>query len=641
MSKINIELKRVSELLLLEKEEDLKQYQHKMASTSIVQRRKEGVCWYPVNIERTSYNAGERLLIRITRPIEHKDSHIFQSGKLVSLFSNNGTNSEAKNAVSAVINRVKKNEMIITINADNEPDWIRDGNIGVQLLFDENAYFEMMRALNIVINTEDERLTNLKKILLSDSEAYFSDDFTIEQTENKLNNSQTTAINLVHKAKDIAIIHGPPGTGKTTTLVESIKQTLNYEKQVLVCAPSNAAVDLLVEKLHDKELKVVRIGHPARVTEEILDLTIDAKIANHNSYKTLRAIKKQSNECYNLAHKYKRNFGTEEREQRRLLLKESSKLKDEAKQLEYYITNDVLDKAQVIACTLVGASNFQIRDRKYNTVFIDEAGQGLEPATWIPITKANKVIFAGDHFQLPPTVKCFEAAKKGLSETLFEKAIKRNNADVMLQEQYRMNKNIMQFSNQYFYNNKLEANEAVKNWKLFPEDSEIEFIDTAGCGFQEQSQKENKSSFNPEEANLLLKHFTNYIENLEAINYNEEEISIGILSPYKAQVNYLQSIFEGINTIHPQLKLSINTIDSFQGQEKDIVYISLVRSNDKCEIGFLSDYRRMNVALTRAKKKMVVLGDSATIGNDKFYGAFLDYINDISAYRSAFEYLSL
>ncbi len=638
MSQVNKEIEKVLSLLLKEKEEDLKQYKRKMADTSVAERRKEGVCWYPVNIERTHFDAGERLLVKISRPKEHTESHLFQSGKLVSLFSNAGKNNEQKQTVNGVVNQAKEKEMLITLNCDDEPDWLREGNVGVQLLFDENAYLEMERALKIVLQPQDERLEFLKHVLLNAQEPSFSESQNIKLPQ--LNNSQNNAINLIQSANDLAIVHGPPGTGKTTTMVESIHHTLKFERQVLVCAPSNAAIDLLCEKLGDKGLIVVRVGHPARVTDEILSKTLDAQIAHHTNYKDLKAVKKQADEYYRTARKYKRNFGHEERQQRRLLLQEAGKLRKEADHLEYYITNDILTNAQVIACTMVGASNYQIRDRRFSTVFIDEAAQGLEPATWIPITKANRVIFAGDHCQLPPTIKSFDAAKAGLDETLFEKTIKRNKADVMLQEQYRMNEQIMSFSSRFFYHDKLKANSQVKSWMLFKDDQSVEFIDTAGCGYFEQVDSETRSSYNKEESDLLIRHFRQYMM-LAQNTADDKNPTVGVISPYKAQVTSLQDLFKGIeeefDNLHPQI--SINTVDSFQGQERDVIYISLVRSNDRGEIGFLADTRRMNVAITRARKKLVVIGDSSTIGQHPFYSSFLDYINEIGAYRSAFEFM--
>ncbi len=636
MNVVNQELEKVLKLLLQEKDEDLLQFKHKLANTSLKARRKEGVCWYPVNVEQTKYSEGEKILIKVTRPKEHNESHSFQSGKLVSVFSNAGKNNEQSHSLNGIVNYARDKEMMITLNVDELPEWVQQDKLGVQLLFDENSYQEMERAMRIVLDPQDDRLAYLKHILLGDGEANFSEnDLHIQLPQ--LNDSQNKALNLVAGAEDVAIIHGPPGTGKTTTLVESICNTLKSENQVLVCAPSNAAIDLLAEKLILKGISVVRVGHPARVTEELLTSTLDAQVSNHQNYSDLKALKKQSEEYRRTALKYKRNFGPEEREQRRLLLTEVSRMRKEADQLEYYIINDVLSKAQVIASTLVGAANYNIRDKKYGTVFIDEAAQSLEPASWIPITKANRVIFAGDHWQLPPTIKSYTAAREGLSQTLFEKGIIRNNVDVMLTEQYRMNTDIMGFSGKYFYNNKLFANEQVNNWLVFQEDNAIEFIDTAGCGYFEEKDTETGSTFNKEEADLVLKHFTNYTLSLNA-SANMETVTVGIIAPYKAQVNLLQDIFKGGE--YEGLSLSVNTIDSFQGQERDVVYISLVRSNEKGDIGFLSDIRRMNVAMTRAKKKLVVIGDSGTIGQYEFYAAFLDYINQINAYRSAFEFMS-
>lgn len=634
---IQEELKHLLALLKKEKEEDLLYYKRKMTGTSLTERRKQGVCWYPVQLEKTKFDAGDRLLVKISRPAEHKDAHMFQSGKLVSLFSNAGSNDENSEVVNGVINQVKEHEMLMTLNSDDVPDWIHDGYLGVQLLFDENAYREMENALKFLIKTKEERINEMKGILLGGIEAQLETKNPIALTG--LNQSQNNAINLIRNAKDVAIIHGPPGTGKTTTLVQAILHLLHDEHQILVCAPSNAAVDLFVEKLDQEGVNVVRIGHPARVTQNILSNTLDAKIANHRDYKDLKVIRRKTDEYRSLGKKYKRNFGHEEREQRRMLYAEAGKLKAEAEQLEYYIVHSILSNAQVIASTLVGANNSRLKGMKFEAVFIDEAAQALEPACWIPIIKSEKVIFAGDHFQLPPTIKSYEAAKAGLEVTLFEKAIKRNHADIMLQEQYRMNLEIMSFSSNYFYKGKLFPNEHVADWKVYSDDQAVEFIDTAGTGYYEEINPESKSSFNREEAHLLMKHFNDYLSRIDRIGKLEEVLNIGIISPYKAQVEVIKEIFEEAYGDHEEIKskVAINTVDSFQGQERDIIYISLVRSNEKSIIGFLSDTRRMNVAITRAKKKLVIIGDSGTIGTHPFYEKFLDYVNEIGAYRSAFE----
>ena len=638
MKKIQEELQNLLTLLKIEKEEDLLQYSQRMQSASPVQRRKEGVCWYPVILERTAYDAGERLLVKILRPKEHKESHLFQSGKLVSLFSNQGNDFDEESA-SGVVNYVREHEMLITLNSDEVPEWIHRGKLGVQLLFDENSYREMESALKYLIKTEDERLQQLKHILLGETEAVFDNKNHIELKE--LNQSQNEALNLVLNARDIAIVHGPPGTGKTTTLVGAISETLKEEKQVLVCAPSNSAIDLLAEKLGNAGINVLRIGHPARVTQEILGQTLDYRITQHSSYRDLKAVRRQADEYRNMGHKYKRNFGTREREQRKLLLTEAKKLREEAEHLAFYITTDILSKAQVIATTLVGAANYVLKGMRFPTVFIDEASQALEPATWIPVLKSGRIVLAGDHWQLPPTVKSIDAARAGLSETLFEKAVKRNKADKMLNEQYRMNTIIMDFSNRYFYKNELRANRRVSDWKILEDDRVMEFIDTAGCGFFEQTEEETRSSFNPEEAGLIRTHLVNYMQKVENNGKLESVTDIGIISPYKAQVTVLQEMILESKIFSDEIndKITINTVDSFQGQERDIIYISLVRSNDKGEIGFLSDERRMNVAMTRARKKLVIVGDSATICSHPFYDRLFNHVNETGNYRSAYELL--
>jgi len=641
MAKADIlqELNTLKTLLKQEKEEDLLQYKLRITGTSPVERRNQGVCWYPVHLDKTEFDAGERLIVRVTRPKEHKHTHLFQSGKLVSVFANTNSKNSEEESVNGVVNFVKDHEMVVTINGDEFPDWLFGKNIGVQLLFDENSYKEMEYALHFVTTTKVERINQLMHIILGDAEAQFSQENPIILPW--LNQSQNDALNIVINAKDIAIVHGPPGTGKTTTLIEAILQTLKNESQILVCAPSNAAVDLLVEKLYAKGVNVLRLGHPARVNEEILSKTLDARISQHLNYKDLKSSRKKSQEYFNLAGKYKRNFGPEEREQRKLLFDEAHRLKREAEQLEFYITKDIIENAQVIACTLVGASNMAIKGRRFKTVFMDEAAQALEPASWIPILKSDRVVFAGDHCQLPPTIKSLAAAKGGLEKTLFEKAIQRNKADTMLKEQYRMNKLIMGFSGSFFYKNQLIANTKVADWKIFDDDSPIEFIDTAGCGFYEQVNTETKSSFNPEEAELLIKHLGMYLTDLEYKGLLEKVDNIGIISPYSAQTIYLKSriLDDGLFPDETKVKFSINTVDSFQGQERDIIYISLVRSNEKSEIGFLADIRRMNVAITRARKKLVVIGDSGTISRNPFYAQFVEYVTEKGAYKSAFEYL--
>lgn len=632
---ISEHFKNLLQLSALEKKADHEQYTEKLNSTSFKQRRKEGICWYPVEVEQTKFDAGERLIVKIIRHKEHDEQHMFRSGKPVIFFSNNAGKIDDEYSVKGVVNRAGKQEMHITLNCDDVPDWIHDNKLGIQLMFDEGAYKEMDAALKYLGTTDDERIKELCNILLADMPARFREQHRYENKN--LNENQNTAVQNVLDAEDVAIIHGPPGTGKTTTLIQAVMKSLQTEKQILVSAPSNAAVDLLVDKLTSEGIRVLRIGHPARVTQEQLDHTLDAHFSRHNDFKLLKSIRKQAEEYYAMARKYKRNFGAAERQQRKLLYAEVSKLRKEAEQLEFFIGNDCISKAQVIACTLVGAANHNLKGRKFSTVFIDEAAQGLEPAAWIPITKAHRVIFAGDHKQLPPTVKSIKAAKEGLAVTLFEKAIENNSADVMLTEQYRMHEDIMNFSSSLFYEGRLTAHPSVAKHLMFEDDNALEFIDTAGCGFFESTDQETRSSFNAEEAGLLITRLKNYLAELR--EQGETSADIGIISPYKAQVELLIRKVESEIDKEYQGNIAVNTVDSFQGQERDIIFISLVRSNEKGEIGFLSDTRRMNVAMTRARKKLVIIGDSATVTAHEFYNAFLDYINELGAYRSAFEFL--
>ncbi|PSL06240.1 AAA domain-containing protein [Cecembia rubra] len=641
MSNIQEELKNSLKLLKQEWGEDLEQFKKKFLYTSISDKKEEGICWYPVQLKKSKIGFGERWIVELER-FDTSQSHMFQSGKSVSIFSNHQNHISPDLRINGVINQVKKDVMTVTLQIEELPEWLNKGKIGIDLLFDEASYREMEAAMKAVIKAENSRLAELKNILLGEKVADFGEMQSPDIS--MLNESQSEALALVAAAKDIAIIHGPPGTGKTTTLVKAIQRSLATYKQVLVCAPSNAAVDLLVEKLQGIGVSTLRIGHPARVEDHILSQTLDAKIALHDNYKELKMLKKKADEFRKLGQKYKRSFGPEERLQRKRLFDEVNRLKDEAEHLEEYIVYDVFQQTQVFASTLVGASNSALKGMKFPIVFIDEAGQGLEAATWIPIQKSDRVVMAGDHFQLPPTIKSFEAAKSGLSETLFEKVIKRQaQASKMLKLQYRMPKLIMGFSNGFFYKNELKAAEKAQSHFLSEDEPVLEFIDTAGSGFSEQVEEESLSTCNTEEAKFALKYLEELIKRVGIAKIKSHQWNIGLVAPYRAQVRkFNELLFESYQ--YPNLRsfselLTIDSIDGFQGQERDIMFISLVRSNSKGEIGFLSDTRRMNVALTRAKRKLVVLGDSATLSHHSFYQAFLDYIEEKGCYKSIYEWL--
>ena len=642
MSEILYELRQVQELLKIEQEEDRQQYKIKSLKSTLAERKAMGFCWYPVTITKEEIGFGNKVVIELERTKDRDQLHLFQTGKAAALFSNNG---ERQN-LSGVIVGLRRNKVLLATNKEDLPDWIDEGRLGIDLTFDEMSYREMELAMKKVLEAHKTRLAELRDILLGDA----APRFTEEQVAGipVLNASQNEAVRKIVQAKDVAIIHGPPGTGKTTTLVQAILKSLETQKRLLVTAPSNTAVDLLTEKLANEGLNVIRIGNPSRVSDVLLEHTLDAQIMNHRSYKNLKDYRKTAEEYRRMAFQFKRKFGYEERAQRQFFKSESKRLLDEADRVEEYITEDLLNNVQVITCTLVGAANKAIRHLEYDTVFIDEAAQALEPACWIPISRAKRVVLAGDHFQLPPTVKSFEAEKGGLSKTLFEKCIERQpEVAVMLKTQYRMHHHIMEFSNQQFYQGELSAHESVHSSDLHQFDPHfapglaVEFVDTAGCGYNEVETPESSSSANPDEANLLLNHLAHLLKDYTPATGEEAApLRIGVIAPYRAQINYLQDRVEHMPPLH-ELKqkrlLSVGTVDSFQGQERDIIYISMTRSNEKGEIGFLADVRRMNVAMTRAKKKLVIVGDSATLSQHPYYAAFLTYVESINSYRSAWE----
>lgn len=641
MSNINEELKQGLKLLKLEWSEDLAQYKKKFLNTSIADKKKEGITWHPIQLKKSKIGMGERLLVEVER-LDTGYPSAFSSGKSVTFFSTQDGYYSPENRVNGVINQVKQDMMVVTLQADEIPDWMQGSRLGVDLLFDEASYREMEAAMKKVMAGENLRVAELRDIALGVKSPKFRELPPIELPG--LNFSQNQACRKIAEAQDFAIVHGPPGTGKTTTLIAAIRQAVEKGLSILVTAPSNAAVDLLVEKLVDSGISTLRLGHPARVEEKILNQTLDAKIAFHDSFRDLKKLRKETEAYLKLAKQYKRNFGPEEREQRKLMFQEVSRIREAAGQLEDYIRSDIFQKTQVFACTLVGASSSNLRGMVFDVVFIDEAAQGLEAATWIPILKAKKVVFAGDHCQLPPTIKSIEASKSGLSTTLFEKIIHRQPQTAqMLQVQYRMPEDIMGFSNEWFYHGKLQAADNTKSHAFSPDEPVLEWIDTAGSGFTDQVEAESLSTFNPEEARFACTYLNGTIKRIGFARFKQENWTIGLIAPYSAQVRMLRYlIFDTYE--FPNLKafaemMTIDTVDGFQGQERDLMLISLTRSNEKGEIGFLADTRRMNVALTRAKRKLILIGDSSTLAQNPFFDSLLGYFEEKGAYRSVYEFL--
>lgn len=633
---ITAELQELQQLLALEKAADLEYHRKKIQSLPLDKRVKEGYSWYGgVTVAKSGYTIGNRAFVIIERPLPHPPDQ-FRPGKTVSLFTKQP--SVHKPERSGIIQFTDRGRMKIVLNSSDLPEWLGMGLIGVDLLFDDRTYREMEKALKQVIEARGNRLAELRDVLLGRQAAQYREVNEFLRSD-QLNESQNEALRDVIGSYELTVIHGPPGTGKTTTLVQVVKQLLQAEPTVLVTAPSNTAVDLLTERLFAQGLNVLRIGNISRVDEEVLRQTLDYQIANHPDSKQIKKLKIEAAELRRKAKQFKRKFGAEQRQSRGQMFKEAGEITNWASQLEQRLLDNLLDGAQVITCTLVGAASNILGKRHFRTVVIDEAAQALEPATWIPILRAGRVVLTGDPFQLPPTIKSHEARRRGLEITLIEKALQRQAHTSLLRTQYRMHESIMNFSNQQFYDGELEAAPGVGD-KTLHRDSEtpVVFIDTAGTDFQEQVQPAYQSRYNEGEFQILCEHLYTLLEHC----YTHEILplpSIALISPYREQVVMMKKAVKEDDRLQ-NIPITVNTIDGFQGQERDVVYISLVRSNGKTEIGFLKDYRRMNVAMTRARHKLVIVGDSATIGNDKFYSSFLEYCEKHGTYRTAWEFMA-
>lgn len=635
-------LKLLKELLLIEREEDFFQYKEQFLKANIETRRKNGVTWYPIQILNQELGYGDLLQIEVERTTHLDEAHQFSTGKNITLFTNKEKDETFE--LTGTIKRSGRNKMLIILHSEELPDWAYDGKLGINIQFDDNSYTEMQKALDIVINAKNCKLAELREIMQGEINPSFEKPDESILIPN-LNLSQNRAIRHALSAEDVAVIHGPPGTGKTTTLVQAIRLTLQTEKQVLVCAPTNTAVDLLTEKLLEQGISVLRVGHPARISEELIGSSVDGQVQSHLYYKDIKNLRKNAEEYFRMAGKYKRVFGKEDAAQRAAFYAEAKNCIKEARLLEEHVVNSLFENAQVICCTPVTSTNRALQKKTFHTLFFDEASQALEPMVWIPLTKCNRVIFSGDHFQLPPVVKSMKAKSEGLDITLLDRCIKLDGVSSLLTRQYRMHNAIMSFSNAYFYNNELEADITVKEALLdATSDSDllstpVELIDTAGCSFDEVQNPETLSLCNPGEAELLFKHLNLLLEQYTH-SYPDQKISVGVISPYKEQIELLtEKLKEQDFSEKPIHSISVKTIDGFQGEERDVIYISLVRSNANSEIGFLSDIRRMNVALTRARKKLVVIMDTSTIGNHPFYKSFIEYCEKNNFYKSAWEFL--
>ncbi|OZT02948.1 AAA domain-containing protein [Prevotella sp. 885] len=623
-------LQRQRMLLEIEYNHEKEEFRKQTETMGVERKVRRGDAWFPVSIGRSYYNSLNQMVVEVMRQPGSDIEHNFEAGRPVCFFTikNDMGTAGAKAtkggsklqylSFTATVSYAEQDRMVVALpDSGRIVDLQRQDALGVQLFFDETSYRLMFEALDRVIRARSGRLADLRDIFYTKVPAsrYTFDAMRFPW----LNASQEKAVNEVLWAKDVAVVHGPPGTGKTTTLVEAIFETLRRESQVLVCAQSNMAVDWISEKLVDRGINVLRIGNPTRVNDKMLSFTYERRFEAHPDYPQLWSIRKAIREL------------RQQRKHADSWHQKMDRLKSRATELELRIRSSLFGEARVIASTLTGAANRVLEGEKYSTLFIDEAAQALEAACWIAIRKAGRVILAGDHCQLPPTVKSIMALKGGLGKTLMERIVENKPETVtLLKMQYRMNEQIMKFSSEWFYHGMVESAPTVSHRGILDYDTPMMWIDTAECDGKEEFVGENFGRINRAEAELTLQTLQQYLEKIGKQRILEESIDVGIISPYRAQVQLLRKELRKREFFRPYRHLlTVNTVDGFQGQERDIILISLVRSNDGGDIGFLRDLRRMNVAITRARMKLIILGSSETMTSHPFYKKLYEYVGQL------------
>lgn len=619
------ELQQQQLLLRMEYEYEKEEFKRQTETMGVARKVKRGLCWYPVSPSRSYYNSLNQFVIDITRTDNKEIEHSFEFGRPVCFFHQSLDGKVKYMNFIATVSYADEERMVVVLPGAGALLELQTPNImlGVQLYFDETSYRTMFEALEDVIRAKGNRLAELRDALLGSKNPEFRELYPMRFPW--LNSTQETAVNKVLCTRDVSIVHGPPGTGKTTTLVEAIYETLHREPQALVCAQSNTAVDWICEKLVDRGVAVLRIGNPTRVNDKMLSFTYERRFEGHPAYPELWGIRKSIREMGSrLRHgSYAEREGIRNR---------MSRLRDRATELEILINTELLDSARVIASTLVSSNHRLLNGRRFPTLFIDEAAQALEAACWIAIRKADRVVLAGDHCQLPPTIKCIEAARGGLDHTLMEKIVRHKPSAVsLLKMQYRMHEAIMQFPSEWFYHGLLEAAPEVRHRGILDFDTPMNWIDTSEMDFHEEFIGESFGRINKQEANRLLQELESYINQIGKERILEERIDFGLISPYKAQVQYLRGRIKENSFLRPFRSLiTVNTVDGFQGQERDVIFISLVRANEDGQIGFLNDLRRMNVAITRARMKLIILGDASTLTKHPFYKKLMAFIQQLN-----------
>ena len=612
------------QLLQMEYEHERDEYKRISEQWGVERTVRRGLCWYPLRVGRNRYDSLNRLVVDLYRSESQlEQEHQFEYGRQVRFFVADDAMRVNYKSYTGTVCYVDVDRIAVAVSGVNVITDLENcaaGTLGMQLSLDETTYRTMFEALNDVAQARGGRLAELRDVICGMVEPGFRDIYPVRFPW--LNRSQEVAVNNMLCSRDVMIVHGPPGTGKTTTLVEAIAETLNREPQVLVCAQSNMAVDWICQKLVERGVRVLRIGNPTRVNDQMLGYCYERQYEAHPDYPELWSIRKAIRQLQGERRKHSMSSSVQSR---------INRLRHRTEELEVKINVELFDNARVVASTLVGSNSSLLTGRRFGTLFVDEAGQALEAATWIAVRKADRVVLAGDHLQLPPTIKCYDAERAGLGVTMMEMVVRRwQQAVTLLTTQYRMNRQIMQFSSDWFYGGSLKAADEVKVRGILDFDTPMEWIDTSQMDFDEQVQGAGCSKVNVKEADFFVARLEEYVSRIGLERILDERIDFGLISPYKAQVRYMRQIVKR-SAVLRQLRevLTVDTIDGFQGQERDVVFISLVRSNDDGSIGFLSDLRRMNVAITRARMKVVVIGNAATLCHHKFYAKLHAYIQSL------------
>ena len=628
-------------LLQIEYDEERQSFQKQAEATGLGRRLKRGDAWYPLRIGKSYYNSLNQRCVEVFRTTDQDIEHNFEPGRPVVFFSLLEEEGKKKQHLkffgfTGNVSYIDGDRMVVSV-PDNAhiTDVEGTSNVGIQLSFDETSYRTMFDALERVTKAKGNRLAYLRDLFYTPQMKTERFSFASMRFP-YLNSTQEEAVNEVLRTKDVMVVHGPPGTGKTTTLVEAIYETLMRESQVLVCTQSNMAVDWISEKLVDRGVNVLRIGNPSRVNDKMLSFTYERRFEAHPDYPDLWQLRKTIREMRNRRHRGDDSFH-----------QKIERLKSRAAEIEIRINAELFGEARVIASTLVGSANRLLHGMRFTSLFIDEAAQALEAACWIPMRRVSRVILAGDHCQLPPTIKSLAAMHGGLDKTLMQR-IAENHPEVvtLLRVQYRMNEQIMRFSSDWFYGGKVESAPSVRHRGILDYDNPIVWIDskdtlpspadentepeTVSNRYHEEFIGESFGRINKPEAELTLATLQELFDKIGRVRILEERIDVGIISPYRAQVQYLRQLIRRREYYKPYRSLiSVNTVDGFQGQERDIIIISLVRSNEQGQIGFLRDLRRMNVATTRARMKLIIIGDVETLTKHKFYKRLHEYIEEI------------